>query len=161
VPNATCHWRLKVDPLSIATAAVSLLGPYFAQLAGKVTDRIGQSLGDKAMGQLDRLYEVVKGRLDERGSGGTALERMRQRPDSERDQGAVEQALEATIAEDDAFGARLLELIQEAQAAGVPAVVQVSDAGAVALRGDVQLRGTNVAGRDMTIQGGQRVEGGS
>jgi hypothetical protein len=40
-------------------------------------------------------------------------------------------------------------------------VVQVSDAGVVALRGDVRLRGTNVAGRDMTIEGGQRIEGGS
>lgn len=146
-----------MDPMSIATAAVSLLFPFFSQLAGKMTERIGEGLGDAAMDRLRRLYETVRDRLTGDRFAGEALEGMRQQPESERDQGAVQYALARTIEEDPQFGETLQRLIEEAQRSVGPSVGQVSESGIVALGGDVNLRGTNVAGRDMKIEGGQQI----
>jgi len=149
-----------MDPILIATTAVSLLVPFFQRVGGHLAERIGQDLGDAAMGRLDRLYDAVRSRLTGDRIAVGVLEKVREQPDSERDQGALQLALAQAIEADPSFGEALAELIEEAKAAGGPNLARVSDAGAVAIGGNVNMKGTNVAGRDLTISGGQQVKDG-
>jgi hypothetical protein len=147
-----------MDPITLATAAVSLLVPFFQRVGGRLAERVGQDLGDAAMSKLDRLYEAVRGRLAGDRFATGVLETVREQPDSERDQGALQLALAQAVESDPSFGHTLATLIEEVKAAGGPNVAQVSDAGVVAIGGNINIRGTNVAARDMTISGGQQVK---
>ena len=147
-----------MDPITIATAAVSLLVPFFQRLGGRLAERVGQDLGDAAMSKLDRLYEAVRGHLAGSRVASSVLETVKEQPDSERDQGALQLALAQAVESDPSFGQTLAKLIEDVKAAGGPTITWVSDAGAVAIGGNVDMRGTNVAARDMTISGGQQIK---
>jgi hypothetical protein len=147
-----------MDPITIATAAVSLLVPFFQRLGGRLAERVGEDLGDAAMRKLDRLYEAVRGHLAGNRVASSALETVKEQPDSERDQGALQLALAQAVESDPSFGQTLATLIEDVKAAGGPTITWVSDAGAVAIGGNVEMRGTNVAARDMTISGGQQIK---
>ncbi|MEV7553647.1 hypothetical protein AB0N89_28870 [Amycolatopsis sp. NPDC089917] len=80
-----------------------------------------------------------------------ALDRLAEQPDNKRLQGAVEDHLDEILSADADFAASLSELVERMKATGHPGV-QVRDSGAVAIGGNVSVKGTRqVAGRDITI----------
>jgi hypothetical protein len=145
-----------MDPLSLATAAVSLIVPVLGRAAGHIANRVGDDLGEAVTARLERLYEAIKARLAPGSYADGALQRLEEQPDNERRKAALQDGLTELIEADPAFGKELLELIRAAEAAGGREVVQIMDAGAISIGGDVKMRGTNVAGRDMTVQGAPR-----
>jgi hypothetical protein len=145
-----------MDPVTIATAAVSLLLPFFKSVGGQLAQRVGQDLGDAARRTVNRLYDTIRARVAGDRFATEALASVAQQPDDQRGQGALQYALTHIVAADPAFGQALAALIEEAGAAGAN-VVDIHDAGAVAVGGDVTMHGTQVAGRDMTISGGQQI----
>lgn len=145
-----------MDPLALVGAAVALLVPFFKQTAEAARDEASQALGAGAVAAVRGLYERIKQRFADDALAETSLEGMRNDPDSERDQGAVQMALARAVQEDEEFGREIAELIEEAKRRGGAPVAHILDVGAVAF-GNMDVRGVNVSMRDMTIQGGQHV----
>ena len=79
------------------------------------------------------------------------------RPNSERDQGALEYVLAEVLSRDPSLAASLLELFYATRTQLEVGPSQQIGSGAVAIGGDIHLEGHNVAGRDMVI--GQKPDG--
>jgi hypothetical protein len=144
-----------MDPVAIATAAVSLIAGFLGRVGDQAADQAADELGQAAVGKLRRLYEVVKRRVAPDSFAQGALERLEQQPENGRRQGALEDAIAEMAEADQAFRDELSRLLEEVQAAAGDRI-QISESGAVAIHGDVRMRGTYVAGRDMTIGDGPR-----
>ncbi|MGV9360124.1 hypothetical protein [Amycolatopsis sp. NPDC003731] len=130
-----------------AAAITSLLVSYGKHLAGVASDAID----DGVTRGLRALWEKVRIRFsgDEQASG--ALARLAEQPENERRQGAVEDHLDDFMSADRDFVEALTKLADEVKTAGY-GTIQVRDAGAVALGGNVSIKGTHhVAGRDVIV----------
>jgi hypothetical protein len=147
-----------MDPTTLAMGVVAMLVPYLQRIAGGTAERLADELGQAAADQLSVLYKQVKMRLFAHRHGASALERLTDRPSSELRQRTLVEVLEELLKDDPAFATELMKQVEAARDALPAAQAQVGDAGATAVGGDVNLRGVNVAGRDLTI-GDQRIEG--
>ncbi len=130
-----------------AAAITSLLVSYGKHLAGVASDVVD----DGVTRGLRALWEKVRNRFsgDEQASG--ALARLAEQPENERRQGAVEDHLDDFMSADPHFVEALAKLADEVKAAGY-GTIQVRDAGAVAVGGNVSIKGTHhVAGRDVIV----------
>ena len=136
-----------MEPIT-AAAVTSLLVTYarhLADVAGQVIDR-GLTDG------LKELWEAVRRRFATDDQADRALDRMADQPDNTRRQAAVEDHLDELMQADDAFAMRLAELAEHVRLAGGFDNIRIRDAGAVAIGGDVAIRGGRyAAGRDITI----------
>lgn len=138
-----------VEPVSLATAVVSLLAPFLRQLGGQVAEKASAELTDAALPAIKRLYHTLKERLRPGSYARSQLQGVEERPDSEGRQQALRSALAEELESDPAFAAEVERLVSEAQAAsGVQ--ITANDTGVVAGR-DVHQRGQYVAGRDLHI----------
>src|SRR5829696_3243867 len=108
-----------MDPITLASAAVSLLAPYLGQLAGKVIDKAGDQLAESALPAVKRVYEAVKARLQPGSYAGNQLQGVEERPESQGRQQALQGALAEVLEEDAGFATELERLVTQArQAAG-------------------------------------------
>lgn len=140
-----------VDPLTLATAAIGLLVPYFKQAADKIAERVGESITDAALPKIKALYQRIRARLARDSYQGTLLDGVEAEPDNPGRQEILKTELAKILSEDRQFAAELEHLVEEAQeASGLR--ISATDAGVVAGR-DAILRGRYVAGRDMKIGG--------
>ena len=136
-----------MDPVS-ASAITSLVVVYAKHLAGVA----GEAVDGLFKEALEDTWNAIRARFrgDDQATG--ALVRLEEKPDNDRRRAAFEEHLEELMESDPAFRDELDALWSRAQAAHAVSGVQVSDAGAVAIGGDVNLRaGGNLAGRDLTI----------
>jgi hypothetical protein len=136
-----------MDPLSLASAAVALLAPYLGQAASSAASKLGQ----EAVEALRSLHSWVQARFHRERTAGQALQQLEENPQEPRAQGAVEFALARVIEEDPRLAEELKGLVDAAQRAVQVSSVQIEGSGATAVQGDVNLRGVNVAGRDLSI----------
>jgi hypothetical protein len=139
-----------MDPTALATAAVSLIAAFLGRVGEQAADEAAGELGQAAVGKLRRLYEAVKRRVAPDSFAQGALERLEQQPENQRRQGALEDAVAEMAAADQGFRDELARLLEEVRAAAGDRI-EISESGAVAIHGDVRMRGTYVAGRDMTF----------
>ena len=136
-----------MDPVSVS-AITSLVVVYAKHLAGVA----GAALDGLLEDTLKETWTAIRDRFrrDDQATG--ALDRLERDPDNKRRQAAFEDHLEELMAADPAFRDRLAELWSRAQTARTVSGVQVTDAGAVAVGGDVAIHaGSNAAGRDLTV----------
>lgn len=140
-----------MDPTALAAGAVALLVPFLERAGGQLADQVGAGLGQAVVDKLGHLYERVRSKVVGDRFAEPALERLAERPESELRQAAFAEVLGEVLGQDPSFAAELETLVEEARTAGGPAVTQITDAGAVAIQGNVRLQGTYVAGRDMSI----------
>lgn len=136
-----------MDPVTLASTAIGLLGPLLGKIGEGGLARIGESIADKSLEPLTRLYTGIKNRLRDDTYGTAVLAGAEERPESPARLGALESTLAELLATDPEFASLIEEMVTEAKSAGA---IQVSDSGAVA-GGNVNLKGTYVAGRDMHI----------
>ncbi|RSM57829.1 hypothetical protein DMH03_26110 [Amycolatopsis sp. WAC 01376] len=137
-----------MDAVSAAAITSFLIsyGRHLAGVAGAVVDE-GVTQG------LRSLWEKVRGRFSSDPQASGALERLAEQPENQRRQAAVEDHLDELMAADGDFAAALSELVERLKTTGYP-TIQVRDAGALAIGGNVSIKGTRqVAGRDITISG--------
>ncbi len=136
-----------MDPALLAAMAVNLVSGYLSRHGTDVTDRIG----DAAVERLGDVWRWMRDRLSgEKGADG-ALQRLDEQPTDQRSQGAVEFLLAQVIERDAALAAQLADLVRAVDDAQPGIVAQITESGAVAVHGDVNLTGTQVAGRDLVI----------
>lgn len=138
-----------MDPMTLASAAVGMLGPFLAKLAESGMAKAGENMADAAGERLGALYNAVKSRFSGDTYQEAVLRGAEDRPDNPTRLNALEGVLAEVLEADPDFADTLSRLLDAAQAAGVQAL-RVSDSGAVA-GGDVTMRGTYVAGRDLHI----------
>ena len=140
-----------MDPISLATSAAALLAPYLLRGADRAVGNLADTASDAAVAKVRQLHQWLRGVLTDKHAE-RALSRLEDDPGNDRNRVAFEAELidviEAESRNGRRFAATLERLVDEAKRAGGLAVTQISDAGTVAGR-DVNLRGTNVAGRDM------------
>ena len=128
-----------------AAAITSLLVSYGKHLAGVASNAVD----DGVTRGLRAMWEKVRSRFsgDEQASG--ALARLAEQPENQRRQGAVEDHLDEIMSADPDFVEALTKLANEVKMPGY-GTIQVRDAGAVAVGGNVSIKGTHhVAGRDV------------
>jgi hypothetical protein len=144
-----------MDPVTLAAAAVGLLGPFLRSIgdktAEKTAEEVSQTLSERAVPAVKRLFKALKEKLRPGSYAGNQLEGVEEKPDSDTRRQALTDALAEELEADPAFAAEVEGLVNEAEAAG-GVQVTATDAGVVA-GGDVHQSGTYVAGRDMTIGG--------
>lgn len=138
-----------MDPVTLAAAAVGVLGPFLAKLGESGLTKAGEDLADAAGERLGALYTAIKSRFSGEAYQEAVLKGAEDKPDSPTRLGALEGVLAETLEADPDFAATVTRLLAEAQAAGVQAI-QVSDSGAVA-GGNIAMHGRYVSGRDLTI----------
>jgi hypothetical protein len=142
-----------MDPTMLATLAVVALVRYLGGKAAGLAGRAGRDIDAAVDDRLDRLYETVQAHLTRARRGERTLRDLEATPGDTRRQGRLELTLEGEIEHDPAFEAELTALLDDLAQRPPPGGIVISDAGPVALEGDVILRGKNVAGRDLTIGG--------
>lgn len=123
-----------MEPVTLAAAAVALLGPYLGKL--------GENAGDATSGAARRLYEALKARFRDDAYAEPILEGAVQRPDSKARLAALEGVIAEVAEEDPAFAAEI--------GGHVGSVQSVVDSGAVAGR-DLAINARYAAGRDLHI----------
>lgn len=134
-----------MDPSSLAAAAIPVIVNYLSR---------SEKVGDAAVGLASDLYQRVRGWFTDDPTATGALDRLEEEPENPRRQGAAEFALASALDADPERVRQLGDLLRALESAGSgSAVGTISDAGVVSLSGDVTLKGTHVAGRDLTIDG--------
>jgi hypothetical protein len=144
----------RMDPVSLATSAATLLAPYLLRGLDQAAGGLADSLGDAALDKLRQLHQWLRAKVAGKPAE-PALDRLERDPENERYRVAFEVELadliEAESAARSGFAETLERLVAEARQAAGPAFNQVSDVGIVA-GGDVTLRGRYVSGRDMQVR---------
>jgi hypothetical protein len=139
-----------MDPVSLAAGASALLVTYLGRVGDQAASNLGDALAEAAVARLRQLHDWVKGKVAGRPVAERALQRLEEEPGDERRLVVFEDALVELIESDPAFADDLHRLVVDAAQASGPTFSNITDAGAIAGR-DVNLRGRNVAGRDLTI----------
>ncbi|EMD24215.1 hypothetical protein [Amycolatopsis azurea] len=135
-----------MDAIS-AAAITSLLINYGRHLAGVASEVVDEGVRQG----LRALWEKVRDRFSSDPQASGALDRLAEQPGNQRRQAAVEDHLDEVLSADADFAASLSELVERMKATGRHDI-QVRDSGAVAIGGNVSIKGTRqVAGRDITI----------
>jgi hypothetical protein len=139
-----------MDPVTLAATTVSLIAGYVSRHQTQLVDQVG----DAVVGRLGALHDWVRGLLRRQPGAGAALERLEEEPADARRQGMVEFALSQLIERDDVLARELTDLVaavDEQRPGAVAQITQITQSGAVAVGGDVRMKGTYVAGRDLTV----------
>lgn len=140
-----------MDPATLAALAVGALVRYVSDKVARLAGRAGRDIDETVDDRLDRLYDSVRAHLSGDQRAERTLHDLEADPDDSRRQGRLELALEGVVESDPTFAARLAAMLDDLAQRPPPGGVVVRDAGAVALHGDVNISGENVAGRDLTI----------
>lgn len=98
---------------TIAATTVALLAPYLTE-AGKA---VAKEVGKAAWQQVEGLFQVVRDRFQGNPAAETALKDLEKAPDDPDSQAALRKELKKALHDDDAFAARLMELIRKDQLA--------------------------------------------
>src|SRR5262245_8099288 len=97
------------------------------------------------------VWDAVRGRVSRDPRAAGAMDRLADQPANVCRQAAVEDHLDETLRADPQFAAQLSELVRSAVRQDV-SDVRVTDAGAVAIGGNVVIRGgTYAVGRALTV----------
>jgi hypothetical protein len=109
-----------LDPVQLGTAAVAVLAPYLTSLAGKVGERVAETVAGKAAtgtsGVVEALYDAVRRKFAADGDKDAqgALTSLEAKPDSESRQAVMAEVLADKARADEGFGDELSNLVQQA-----------------------------------------------
>jgi hypothetical protein len=142
-----------MEPVTAAWV-VGLLAKYGGDLAGRAVSSAADAAEDLLGEKVKSLIAAVRGHFHDDPAATDTLDRLDQAPADPRRRGAVEERLDEALAHDPEFAATLERLATEIRKVS-PQSVTVSDSGAVAVNGSVNLQaGMHAAGRDLIIGDG-------
>lgn len=131
-----------MDPASL-TAFLAPLLPALLNIGGRVAQETVEAVGEDAVGLGRRIWDKLRGRVEEKPAATEAVNDVAERPDDEDRQAALRIQLRKLLEEDPELAAELSGLWEEGKAKGVVNVnVTASGAGSVAVGRDAQ--GTNI-----------------
>jgi hypothetical protein len=126
-----------MDPVTIATAVVAFLSPYFAEGGKAAAKKVGEA-----------LVATIKRRFQGKPAAEEALKDVEEAPQDEDLQAALRVQLKKVMQQDEAFAAELATLLDEALRSA-PATYQITVSNVIA-EGDNAVAGGQVAvGRDL------------
>lgn len=141
-----------MDPITLATGAVSLLVPHLAKAGKVVADKVGQEVWDKVSNKIEKLYETIKNKFIGNDYAIQTLKRLEEKPDDKDRQSAMQSILKEVLIEDSQFQKILSQILAEAKQVGGESVIQVYGSGAAATHGGVAAgKGGYAVGRDIII----------
>ena len=146
------------DLAALASQALPYLVTYLRHLGGRLADHAAGDLDDLVVGKLTAVYERIKAKVTGGSFPGQALERLEEEPENTHRQGAFEDALVEVMQGDPSFAAALADLLEDTRQAAGPTLTRIEESGATAIHGDITMKGTNVAGRDLRVDE-QRLDG--
>jgi len=135
--------RKRMDPITLATAATALLGPFIAKVGEGAAKKLGEQLPDK----VGKLWSAISDRFKDKPAAAGAAADLANNPEDEDNKQAFELQLKKALKEDEEFAGLIAELLEDAKSeAGIS---NVGD-GAVATNhsnavGKIQVNG-NISG---------------
>jgi uncharacterized protein (DUF2126 family) len=141
-----------MEPLSVSFI-VGLLAAHAERLVGRGLGVAAQQVEDALTERLSALAAAVRRYFADDHGATDALDRLDQAPDDHRRRAAVEDRLDEAMQRDPALAGLVSELAEAVRRTpGGSMAVEVRDAGAVALQGDVSIHaGQHAAGRDLIV----------
>lgn len=136
-----------MDPATLAATAVGILGPFLGKIGEGSLTRIGESITEKGLEPISRLYEAIKSRFQGDSYATAILDGAEEPGSSPARLDAVRAVLTEILEKDAEFATDIDELVAEARATKA---TQITDSGASAGR-DINLSGKYVAGRDINF----------
>ena len=141
-----------MDPVTLATYAVSLLIPRLAKAGKDIAEKVGKEMWNKVSIKTEKLYETIKNKFDGNDYAIQTLKRLEEKPEDKLRQSAMENVLNEVVAEDPQFQKMLGQLLSEAKQAGGDNIIKAYETGIVATgRSKVYIKGKYAAGRDINI----------
>lgn len=116
---------------SIATAAVKLLSPFFAEVMKGAASETGKATAGTAVAKVRELYNAVRTKFVGVSPAEEALNDLEKAPDDEDTQAALRAQLKKILASDEVFAAQLSGLIKGAEVAGAGSVFNTNITGEV------------------------------
>lgn len=136
-----------MEPITVAASVVvGMLARYAEHLAGAAGKAADEALTER----LRLLWRAVKARFQSDPGALDSLARLRKKPESGHWRAAVEEHLDEAMTADRSFATLVANLAKQIQGVDI-SNVDIRDAGAVAIGGDVSVSGTYAAGRDLTV----------
>jgi hypothetical protein len=121
-----------MDPVTLATTAVTALSPYLAKAGEKAVEKVGEKLPDG----IGKLWNAVMSRFKGKPAAEEAVKDLVVKPDDKLNQAAFTQQLRKALETEPAFAAELQRLLSNAQPQGGDTISNTGS-GAVATRGGV------------------------
>jgi hypothetical protein len=144
-----------MDPVILATTAVSVLSPYLVKVGEQAAEEVGKKLPEAA----GKLWHAITSRLKGKEASEEAVNDLIAKPHDPLSQSSFANQLRKALEADPTFGAELAHLLASAQAAGGDTIVNTGSgavathgsvaagAGGMAVKGDVH-GGVNIGGSD-------------
>jgi hypothetical protein len=135
-----------MDPVTIATTAVSVLSPYLVKIGEKAAEEVGKRLPDLPA----QLWNAITAKFQGKPAAEEAVQDITAKPDDEDNRAAFRKELRKALEADPTFAAELERLLANASAASGDTIVNTgwgavatsggvaAGAGAVAVGGNVQ-----------------------
>jgi hypothetical protein len=101
---------------------------------------MGERIEEAAVQKMDAVYRAVEGRLRHDALAGSVLDQLRAEPNDGLRQGALQYALLQSIQADPSFAAKLEQLVKDVEDVSPRARMQIKNAGAVSLGGNLRAR---------------------
>jgi hypothetical protein len=136
-----------MEPVTIAASVVvPLLVRYAQRLAGVAGKVVDEALTDG----LRALWNAVRNRMSGEPDGQRAMAELALNPADRPASDVLTERLEALIAADPSFASEVRRLVADVKRIEI-SHVDVTESGAVALGGDVNISGTYAVGRDLHL----------
>ena len=103
--------RKPVDPITLATAATTLLAPYIAKAGEKAFEKIGEQLPDK----IGSVWNAIANRFKDKPAAADAANDLAKNAEDTDNQEAFALQLRKTLKEDENFANLLSDLIEKAK----------------------------------------------
>jgi hypothetical protein len=141
-----------MDPITIATGAVSMLIPYLANKGETIIKKVGKEKWKKLKEKTKSIFSAIKDKFEGNEYAVQTLKRMEEKPEDEGRQSAMKDVLMEILTEDEKFQKILSQLLNDAKQTGGDKFIQVYGSGAIAIGDGVAAgEGGYAAGRDIII----------
>jgi hypothetical protein len=145
-----------MDPLTLATTAVSFLSPYLVKAGEKAAEQVGKKLPDT----VGKMWNAITARFKDKPAAEEAVKDLVAKPDDQLNQSAFANQLRKVLESEPAFAAELERLLNSAQSEGGDTIINIGS-GAVATKGGVAAGAGGVAIKgdvhgDITLGGSEK-----
>jgi hypothetical protein len=142
-----------MDPVTVATAAVSVLSPYLVKVGEKAAEEVGKRLPDLP----GKLWNAIIGKFRGKPAAEEAVQDLLANPDDDDNRAAFRKELRKVLETDASFAAEFERLLGSAQGTGGDTIT-VTGSGAAATRGGTAAGAGGVAVRG-DVHGGVNIGG--
>jgi len=109
--SVTKKERKTMDPVTLATAATTLLAPYIAKMGETAMEKVGEQLPEK----VGKIWEAISNRFKNKPAAADAANDLAKNAEDTDNQDAFALQLRKALKEDEEFAGLLTELLEQAK----------------------------------------------